>query len=662
MGNEGDKMKRILKRNWRIVIIFIASFITFFLIELLFRIMSRQPIASFGFLRMFLFTSASALIMSVLLSYLPEKLSNLTLLFVAWFFSIYALAQLGFKNYLGNYFSWSIIRNTIGGVTDYAGDFLKYIKPSYFLMLIPATLLTLMILTKLFVIPKRKPHWPIWVATILLTITTHLISVGSLYLFNNETALHKAYSLYQSPVMSELAMTEIGLGTFMWRDMTLVFKEVEDEIIIIDPDPDTKPVEDKTRKIKTARWEELMNLESNSRIKKIDEFLLSTTVTPRNDFTGTFKGKNLIYVMVEAMDLVAIDEKLTPTLYRLTQEGWYFDNYYAPIASCATGESEFMSMVSLIPSTTVCTPNSYYKNDFSPALMNLFKKAGYSTNSYHSYSDKFYPRSELHIQYGSEKFYNNDELDIKKLLGWPSDINLFEESMKLILQQEKPFMSFIITAAMHLPYDIDSTLGNRYLAEVRAVYPNHPIEIQRYISKAMDFDRAVEKMIKILDDAGELDDTVLIFFADHHPLKMNTGYLFDATQQVDRRKGLNRDLSPMIIYNPKLTPTVHSMPGSTMDLAPTVANLFDLEFDPRLYMGVDLFSDADKIVIFPSGSWRTVVGEYSAPRSKFTPYDEENTYTTEEIALINQRVRNQFAVSEEIYKTNYFKFRLEINP
>jgi lipoteichoic acid synthase len=654
-------MNKILKRNWRIVIIFITSFITFFLIEFLFRIMSNQPIFSFGFFRLLMFTTVSALIMSVILSYLSEKLANIGLLAVIWFFSIYSLAQLGFKNYLGNYFSWSIIKNTLGGVTDYAGDFMRYLKPGYFLTLVPAVLLTLMIISKLFVIPKRKPHWPIWAATLVLTIAMHFLSVGSLYLFNNETALHKAYTLYESPVLSELAMTEIGLGTFMWRDLTLVFKEVEDEIIV-NPDPDVKPVDDKSRKTKTELWESLAAAETNARIKKIDDYLLSKPITPRNDFTGTFEGKNLIYVMVEAMDLVAIDEKLTPTLYRLTQEGWYFDNYYAPVASCATGESEFMSMVSLIPSTTVCTPNSYYKNDFSPALMNLFKAAGYSTNSYHSYSDKFYPRSELHLKYGSSKFYNNDELDIKKLLGWPSDINLFEESLKMILKQEKPFMSFIITAAMHLPYDIDSTLGNRYLAEVKAVYPDYPIEIQRYISKSMDFDKAVAKMIETLDAAGELEDTVLIFFADHHPLRMNASYFINATQQVDRRKGLNIDLSPLIIYNPELTPTVHSMPANTMDLAPTIANLFDLEFDPRLYMGVDVFSNAKNVVILTNGSWKTALGEYSAPKGKFTPYFEDYTYTSEEIARINQFVRNQFAVSEEIYKTDYFKHRLEILP
>jgi hypothetical protein len=79
-------------------------------------------------------------------------------------------------------------------------------------------------------------------------------------------------------------------------------------------------------------------------------------------------------------------------------------------------------------------------------------------------------------------------------------------------------------------------------------------------------------------------------------------------------------------------------------------------------MGIDVFSDVKNVVIFPNGSWKTAKGEYSAPKGKFTAYFEDYTYTSDEIAEINQFVRNQFAVSEEIYKTDYFKHRLEIMP
>ena len=55
-----------------------------------------------------------------------------------------------------------------------------------------------------------------------------------------------------------------------------------------------------------------------------------------------FRDKNLIYIMVEAFDIISINEKLTPTLYKLYNEGLSFTNYYAPKYSCTTGESEYM--------------------------------------------------------------------------------------------------------------------------------------------------------------------------------------------------------------------------------------------------------------------------------------------------------------------------------
>ena len=58
--------------------------------------------------------------------------------------------------------------------------------------------------------------------------------------------------------------------------------------------------------------------------------------------TGIFKDKNLILIMVEAFDMIAINEKLTPTLYKLSTEGLNFDNYYTPKYSCTIGESEFI--------------------------------------------------------------------------------------------------------------------------------------------------------------------------------------------------------------------------------------------------------------------------------------------------------------------------------
>jgi len=385
---------------------------------------------------------------------------------------------------------------------------------------------------------------------------------------------------------------------------------------------------------------------------------MSRPITQKNEFTGLFKDKNLIYMMVEAFDFMAIDEILTPTLYQLTQDGFYFDHFYSPQYSCATGESEFIGLTSLVPRTGICSPNQYTNNHYSTSIFNLFNEAGYFSTSYHNYSDKFYDRTVLHPNLGSLKFYNNDDLNIKTLNGWPSDVNLMEEAYKIYGQQDR-FFSYIITSSTHFPYDVDSTLGNRYLDQVSALYPEMPLNIQRYKSKAMELDLAIETLINQLTQAGILEDTVLILYGDHFPLKtLREDILAYGDPNLNRDTGFNINTLPMIIYNSDVQGQRLSTVGSTFDLVPTIANLFDLKYDPRLYFGVDLFDTSQvRVVPYASLSWNTDLGYYSVSSGRFTPYDLANTLTKEEIQQISQRVKEQSDVSYQILLNNYFKFR-----
>jgi phosphoglycerol transferase MdoB-like AlkP superfamily enzyme len=361
------------------------------------------------------------------------------------------------------------------------------------------------------------------------------------------------------------------------------------------------------------------------------------------------------------MDYLAIDPQLTPTLYMMQQQGWFFDNNYSVKASCTTGESEFMGLLSLIPSVSVCTPFEYADNDYAASIFYLFKDKGYEVSSYHSYRDQFYPRSDWHENMGSQ-FYHSDHLAIETLLGWPSDLNLFKEAYKKISVQTEPFMSFIITAGMHFPYDQDSTLGNRYLSEINQVMPDANMSIKRYMSKAMDFDKGLARLFELFEQDDLMKDTIFVLYADHHPFRMDYSLINKHTDEYNRLEGLSIDRSPFFIYNPSLESKTYSMPSSQIDFLPTLANLFDLDYDPRLYMGQDLFSGQENIIIFTNSSWKTDKGEFYATTQKFVPYNENDTYTIEEITNINQHVKNQFTISEEILKTDYYQKRHSILP
>ena len=53
-------------------------------------------------------------------------------------------------------------------------------------------------------------------------------------------------------------------------------------------------------------------------------------------------------------------------------------------------------------------------------------------------------------------------------------------------------------------------------------------------------------------------------------------------------------------------------PCSSLDILPTLSNLFGIEYDSRLLMGRDIFSDADPLVIFNNRSFITDKVMYNA--------------------------------------------------
>ncbi|MPN25289.1 hypothetical protein SDC9_172696 [bioreactor metagenome] len=129
---------------------------------------------------------------------------------------------------------------------------------------------------------------------------------------------------------------------------------------------------------------------------------------------------------------------------------------------------------------------------------------------------------------------------------------------------------------------------------------------------------------------------------------------------TDRTSVYGQSRTPFVIYNSTLTAATYSEPMSTVDITPTLANLFDLNYDPRLYMGNDYFSAADKIVYFANGSWLNTAGYYNASQSKFETFTGQTTPDLTVLNEINDKIKNLFAISKLIYKTDYFRSRHDI--
>ena len=98
---------------------------------------------------------------------------------------------------------------------------------------------------------------------------------------------------------------------------------------------------------------------------------------------------------------------------------------------------------------------------------------------------------------------------------------------------------------------------------------------------------------------------------------------------------------------------------SHINITPTVANLFNLDYDPRLYMGEDVLSnDYESLVVYADGSWKNEYLYYNAKNGSVINY-QENDYTTEKIIEMNKTISSKMMMSSSIIKNNYFKYLKE---
>ena len=360
--------------------------------------------------------------------------------------------------------------------------------------------------------------------------------------------------------------------------------------------------------------------------------------------------------MMESVNEIFINKDLYPNFYKLYSEGISFTNNYSPRNSCATGNNEFSAMTGIYSIQNNCTANVYRKNTYPYSIFNLFNNAGYKTMSMHDYTEAYYYRSIIHQNMGSGKYYGVQDLGIpyyNEYKNWASDEDFMKVAMDITLSDtNEPFMLWLTTVSSHQPYVQSSIEGDKYLSITEDT--DYPMDLRRYMSKLKTLDNALGILLEKLENAGILDDTVIALFGDHYPygLKDSTiNYVLD--YDLD---DYEREKTPFVIYNSEISPQSIDKYTSYINLTPTIANLFNLNYDPRLYMGYDVLSDDYwNIVTFADGSWKNNLVYYNAGTSSVKYYVEDGM-SIDEIKNINQIITNKMQMSSNIIKNNYFKY------
>ncbi|MCR5794116.1 MAG: LTA synthase family protein [Solobacterium sp.] len=645
-----DRNSLIIRYTAELFIVMIAA-------ELVFEICSFSSVDPASLLRTVLFAFTFSAVSGALCSFLPLKAGRTVMNLLGWTMSLYALIQMGMKSMMGNYFSIHITSDMLGKVTEYIIPFFQIIRPFCWLVFAAPALFT--VYNHFRPVEKTKDTYAS-VTLIILALITQYANAASV-------ADDGLESLYRNPKYIEKSLREFGTSMFFFRDImygfvsesTLIIEEepvsgVPEETAEAEPEPEEAVEYHRT--VDDTEWIAAMESEEDESVKTADAYLMKRQITDYNEMTGALQGKNLIYIMIEAFDYLALDEELTPTLVKMKEEGWDFTHHYTPKYSCTTGESEFIAEVSLIPESDVCTPNQYAYNTFSNGIFQVFRNAGYYTSAYHNWKDEFYDRRGLYASEGCQVYMNYDDIEYTYMPGWPSDKEMMELTVPEYIDQDK-FFTLYVTSSTHFPYDAYSALGEKYLEEINAVHPDYPMIIKRYLSKSIELDHAMEYLLEQLEEHGKLDDTAILFFADHHPLRTDLGLIADYSPEVDRREGLNIDRTPFVIYSTALGQAKLDEVNSTFDILPTVLNLYNMSYDPRIYLGTDYFGEKEKVIYFPDGNWITERGIYYINSDTFEPFENAEEADEEYILRVTNEIENLFTVSSLIYRTDYFAKR-----
>ena len=387
------------------------------------------------------------------------------------------------------------------------------------------------------------------------------------------------------------------------------------------------------------------------RIAELDDYYASHPKEAADTLmTGAFAGKNLILIMMESVDDWLVTPEHMPNLYRLEQEGVYFRNYYAPIfLAAATFNSEFTANTGMIaPEYQV--RNSYYTEHALPySLANLFRDAGYRARSYHAANPNIYNRGQIHLNFGYESYNDYGDLGMDDYM---LDSQLLRGYDQIV--SDEPFFSFIITYSGHGPYTTEQqNISEPHLDRARAVidYSTVPYtteaqkeEYTRAVAQAMETDAFIGGLRKQLEADGHAEDTVLMLFTDHYCKYFSDAELISAIKgEIDRNMLSN---VPFVIWTEGITPQVSEKYVSTMDIAPTIVDLFSLDADLRYYIGNDMFGPDGGVVYFRNYAW------YDGKT-----YDTGNDASTNPAVLaMREQVREQIDVSQDTFRYDYFAY------
>ncbi len=655
--------------------------------ELLLRAFDTQNAFFRGTLVMVvLFSIATGLLLSLLVNLLHNRrLAQVLMLVVTALWTLLLCVEYCCRSYFKSYFSVGFICTMTGNVVTGFGSTIPGIVAQRLPFIIAALLpLALCILLRKRIITEhRMSKWSLLfvtaVSVIFLLIGEGLArwgTYGDSYTYNFQTdaavsqfGLHTAVRLEAEYALFGTPQPKLELPT----------QKGEPDDTPDDPPAATTPVEYGYNAL-DIDFQALADSASDSTLRSMAQYFGSLTPSKKNEYTGLFQGKNLVLITAEAFSPWFISRELTPTLYKLTHEGFVCENYYQPGWGQSTTGGEYAVMTGLLP-TWVGSNVSFYAsaNDDMPfALGNQLRALGYRTGAYHDNIYNYYNRDKTHPNLGYDYQGVGSGLTVTEDGSWPySDLEMVQNTIGDYIDgyvsDGTPFHVYYMTVSGHGSYGWGHAMAAKNRAKAQAAYPNASTQVQSYVAANLELENALTYLLEQLEAAGIAEDTVICMSADHYPYLLaepETDYYNELRGVVDSERDTDRYRNALVLWCGGMENAVTvTEPCSAVDIVPTLSNLFGLEYDSRLLSGRDVLdkdynagsaSGSIPLVILPTSSgnsWATAAGVFEASTRTF---NARPGVTVEEdyVSRVNNIVALQYNYAQQLIARNYYRVAL----
>ena len=656
--NYYDFEKPIPKRHWLTLLYFpIVMFWMEFMVKL-----SANSVTLSGMFFTLLFTLPIAGVLTFICTLTKSRKANR--IFASIFTSVLAIwygTQIVYQNVFGTYLVVNSITN--GGAKQALNStdmiLTAILSRIIFIILIFLPLALNIIFAKRLFMFQQQPIL-LKIGVIVFAVAIQISAILLVNCDKDSTDTKSNYNLYYGDLQQNSVCERFGILTMQRIDITrLIFgygsnvKLVKDEVAT--PDTATfdmaQKIEVKPQVIETD-FKELYENTTNEDLKTLYEYFDTASPSYTNEYTGMFGGYNVIFITAESFSRYAIDEKYTPTLYKMYREGFQFENFYSPAWGVSTTDGEYANLLGIIPKSGVWSFARSAENNiaFPFSLAQQARAKDFEqVRAYHNHTYDYYDRDKYLTNLGYDYKAIGKGLDLGEDV-WPnSDLKMMQNSVSDYINSDS-FSVYYMTVSGHGGYSYNnmSVRNSDLVADL-----NYSDEVKGYIAANIELDKAMEYLLGELEKAGKLDNTLICITDDHYP------YSLDEFNGLDELAGHKIDTTferyenAWILWSGSMEESVKvTTPCSSLDILPTMLNMLGYEYDSRTIIGTDVFGQKSPFVVFADRSWISQNGKYNANTGEYTAF--ENAKGEDDIDKLNSKCTNMFTVSRMILDENAY--------